>query len=53
MRRSMQMKEQGILKIEIIDSGIGIEAENMEKLFKPFSISRYIYYNILYILYIS
>ena len=37
MRRSAYTKEQGILKIEIIDSGIGITPENAQRLFQPFA----------------
>ena len=36
MRRNRETKEKGVLKIEIIDSGIGITPENLEKLFQPF-----------------
>ena len=35
--RSIHKKEQGVLKIEIIDSGIGIEPEQINRLFHPFT----------------
>ena len=37
MKRSKLLQEKGVLKIEIIDSGIGISAENINKLFQPFT----------------
>ena len=33
----MTTMEKGILKIEIIDTGIGISTENIAKLFQPFA----------------
>ena len=36
-RYSSQSKVKGIIKIEVIDSGIGISPSNLQKLFQPFT----------------
>ena len=43
--REIDSKE-GFVKIEIIDTGIGISAENIHRLFTPFKSGQYQYYYI-------
>ena len=37
MKKREEKKSQGIVKLEIIDSGIGISENNQQKLFQPFA----------------